>query len=477
MGMSAFRRSAAHETKNKGGKGGKGAWFEKMRLPKIEPTPIIIMRGAYVDPNPPEELKEINPQTGLHKPVLNDYYKYRKHKRAFTNNGKEQYRDEPCSAGSDPHNPQPCVGCAAMDAGDKSVGVSDAYVFGLVHLIPYHTHPLVDWQTKQIKTKQDGSPILTYAECAGRLCNFCRVTRGEQPVITPGTDWAGWQQGQITTTFGHRRYLELGKSHLSNLEGFDNIVSSLCGTCRSQLSTEGYGCETCNSLVIDMSVDQRSDEQIAEAVSKLYPCMTCNRGVLLKESVTCEACEVSGRTFRQDNLFNSVIYLFRQGEGTKSQIMMQRHQSLDELGALLTSQGWLRDGKTIHQLIQEVGQPYDFAEIFKPRSAQEQQKKLGMVPAQGGQPQYGAYGAQPQYNQQAGQPPQQQYQQYPPQQQNFMPPPGQVPQPQQQYQQYPPQQQAQGAQGYAPPGPGTPVQQNGQGPAPFQPVGRPNFGS
>lgn len=484
--MSAFRRSAAQETKNKGGKGSKGAWYEKMRLPKIEATPIAIIRGSYVDANPPQDLMELDPRTGMPKPVINDYFKYKKHKRKFMDNGKEQYRDEPCSAGNDPHNPQPCVGCAAMDAGDKSLGLSDVYNFSIIHLIPYHTHPLIDWKTKQVMMKQDNSgPVMTFAECEGRLCNYCRVARNEQPVVQQGVQWAGWQSNQITTTFGHRRYLEIGKSHLSNLEGFDNIVSSVCGTCRNQLSVEGYGCETCNSLVIDMENDTRSDEQIAEAVSKLYPCLQCNRGVLLKEAVCCEACQGAGRTFRQDSLFNSVLYLFRQGEQTKSQIMMQRHQHLDEFGAQLTQQGWLQNGKTIHQLIEEVAKPYDFAELFKPRSMDEQRKKLGMGGQQqqgGPQQQYGAYGQQPQYQQpqqqqfmQPGQypqqqqqyPQQQQFQQQVPPQQQFMAPPQQP-----QYSPYPQQQ------GYVPPGPGTAVQpNNGVGPAPFQPVGRPNFGT
>lgn len=487
--MSAFRRSAAQETKNTGGKGGKSAWFEKMRLPKSDPAPIILLRGSYLDPNPPQDLQEIDPRTGMPKPVYNDYFKYKKHVRKFMDNGKEQYRDEPCSAGTDAHNPQPCAGCAAGDSGDKSIRLSDAYVFGIVHLALYHAHPLVDWKTNQIKMKQDNTPIMTFAECEGRLCNYCKVSKGEQPVVPPGTQWAGWGPQHISTSFGHRRYLELGKGHLSNLSGFDMIVSGVCGTCKNQFSVEGYGCETCNSMLIDMTTETRSDEQIQEAVSKLYPCMTCNRGVLPKEAVCCEACEAAGRQWRQDTLFNSILYLFRQGEGKSSQVMMQRHQSLEEFGQYATQQGWL-GGKTIYQFLEEIGKPYDFMEMFKPRSMDEQRKKMGFGgQQQQGGPQYGAYGQQPQYQQppqqqQYQQPGQYQQPQYPQQQQ--MPMPGQYPQqPPQQQQQFmaPPPQQPQyasypPAQGYVPPGPNTAGQPgNGVGPAPFQPVGRPNFGS
>lgn len=476
MAMSAFRRSAAQETKNRGGKGGKSSYYEKMRLPKVEATPIVILRGEWVDPKPPKELEEIDPTTGRPKPAILDYYKYLVHKRKFMENGNEAYRDEPCSKGYDDHNPQPCAGCMAIDSGDKSIKLTDAYVFSIVHLIPYHTHPLIDWRTKQIMMKKDNSgPVMTFAECQGRLCNFCRVQQGQQPIVQQnGPQWDGWQANQITTSFGHRRYLEIGKSHLSNLEGFDNIVSSMCGTCRNPLTVEGYACGTCDTLLIDMQYETRSNEQIQDAISKAYPCLTCNRQVLLMESAYCQSCEASGRQFRQDSLFSSVLYLFRQGEGTKSQIMMQRSQPLDELGQILAQQGWLQNGKTIHQLIEEIGKPYDFAEIFKPRNIEEQRKKLGYGGGQqqGQQQGYGAYGQQPQYG---GQPqgyqsqPQQQQMGYPPQQQQqFMPPPQQPG-----YTQYPPQ-----PQGYVQPGPNTAGQpSNNVGPAPFQPIGRPNFGS
>lgn len=494
MAMSAFRRSAATETKQKGGKGGKGSWYEKLNIPKGSPTAVIIMRGNYEDHNPPQELVEIDPATGLPKKIYNDFFKFRKHKRKLLNGGKEEFRDEPCSAGPDPHNPQPCAGCAAMDQGDKSVGVGDQYAFTIVHLDLYHHHPLLDKQTRQIVMKKDSSgPVMVFAECDGRTCNFCRVSRGEQPFVQQGENWPGWQANQFTTTFGQRRYLELGKSHLSDLEGFERSISSICAhpQCGNQLTTDGYACPQCNTMLIDMEKDPRSDLQINEAIMRPYPCLNCRRGVLATEIVSCETCAATGRQYVQTSMFDNVLHLFRQGEGTKSHVMMQRSQSLDSFGQQLTQAGWLRDGKTIRQLIEEIGKPYEFEKVFEPRSLDEQSKKLQLQPRnqqQGYGTQMGGY---PQQGPQYGGPPQQGgYQQQP----GYAPMPQGAPtypQQQQQYQQ-PPQ-----AQGYVPPGPSTaaPMQQsfmqppafapypqngapqNNAGPAPFQPTPRSNYGS
>lgn len=482
MAMSAFRRSAATETKNKGGKGGKGAWYEKMALPKGSPTPVLMLRGGYVDPNPPQSLIEIDPATGRAKPVINDFFKYRKHKRKLMGpGGKEEFRDEPCSAGNDPHNPQPCAGCSAMDQGDKSVTLQDMYLFGVLHLAPYHLHPLFDYKERVFREKQDKTMMMTYSECEGRTCNYCKVQNGQQPVVQQGEIWPPFQPNMISTTFGHRRYLELGKSHLSDLEGFDNSISSICANpqCQQQLCVDGYACPTCNNMIITMASDPRDDKEISEAVLLPYPCLTCQRSVLLKEIVSCEFCEAAGRQFQQTSLFDNVLFLFRQGEGTKSHIMMQRYQPIDVFGTQLQQMGWLRDGKTIRHLIEEIGKPYDFAEVFKPRSLADQAQKLKLAAPQALQ---SAYGPQaPMY----GQPMQ------PQQQQNFMPPQQGYPQ---QYPQQPmpvqpqyPQQQM----GYVAPGPNTAGQpapqqgyqpypgtpQSNAGPAPFQPTPRGNFGT
>jgi hypothetical protein len=410
--MTSFRRSVAADTKKKGGKS-KGAWYDKYRLPTTQPgSPIILMKGEYVDPNPAPEQVEMDPATGRAKPVINPYFKYRVHKRKLMQGGKEWFADEICSAGNDPHNPQPCVGCFAVDSGDKSIGVGDAFCFTIVHLAYYHGHPLLDREKGGIVMKNDNSgPVMITSECEGRTCNFCRVLRGEQPLPpAPGKDpWPGYDPRSLTTIFGKRRYLDLGKGHLSDIEGLDQVISSQCGNCHSQLVTDGFSCPICNTLIVDMANDPRSDEQIAQDVIRPYPCMRCNRPVLLKEIISCETCEAQNAKGLQLSIFDVVVYGMRQGEGTKSHITQGLpHKTIEDFAR--TVDPAFLGGKTMREFIVETGKLYDFEENLKPRTLQDQAFRLKLpLPSGGPQmgyqqpmgPQMGAYNPQ-QFPQQPG---------------------------------------------------------------------------
>ena len=473
MVMNAFRRSVVADTKKKGGKS-KGAWYDKFRLPQTQPgAPFVLVRAEYVDPSPSPEQIEVDPATGRQKPVVNPYYKYRVHKRKLVQGGKEWFADEVCSAGHDAHNPQPCVGCFAVDAGDKSIGVSDAFAFSIYHLAYYHGHPLLDKEKGGIVMKNDNSgPVMITTECAGRTCNFCRVLQGQPPLPPqPGQDpWPGYDPRSLTTVFGKRRYLDMGKGHLSDLEGIDQVISAQCGNCRSQLTTDGFACPHCNSLIVDMANDPRSDEQIAQDVVRPYPCMRCQRPVLLKEIVSCETCASQNAQALQLSLFDVIVFGMRQGEGTKSHITQGLpHKTIEEF-ARTVDPGFL-GGKSLREYIAENAKPYDFEEVFRPRGLQEQSQRL-KLPMPGGMAQQNfGFPGQQQYA------PAQQMVQYPGQmfqqpQPGFAAPgpmmaPPMQPAPQQQYAPYPgaPVQYAQ-----------QPQQQPSPGPAPFVPIVPPNFG-
>lgn len=513
MAVSAFRRSVAADTKQKGGKGGKGTWYDRFRLPQTQPgAPFVLVRAEYTDPAPAPEQIEIDPATGRPKPVITPYFKFRQHKRAIKGGGKDFFADEVCSAGYDAHAPQPCVGCFAGDSGDKSIKLVDTFAFTIVHLAYYHGHPLLDREKGGIVMKQDGSgAVMIQTECGGRTCNFCRVLRGEPPLPPqPGQDpWPGFDPRSLTTTFGKRRYLELGKGHLSDIEGIDQVISSQCGNCQSQLTTDGFACPHCNTMLVDMANDPRTDEQIQADVLKPHPCLRCQRPVLLKEIVSCESCSRQNYAPLQLSIFDVVIHGMRQGEGTKSHVTQGLpHKTIEDFARSVDPQFF--GGKaTLREYIAELAKPYDFAEIFKPRSLQDQSTRLklpipmGAMGAPGMQAGYAPYGAAPQQQiQQPAQMYQQPQQQMPPQQgpgfQQY-PQPGFAP-PQQQTQYAPPPMQPGFApqpgyapqQGGFPPSfptqpqyaqqpPQAPPQQYAQqpqqaGPMPFVPVPPPNFG-
>ena len=472
MVMSAFRRSVVADTKQKGG-GRRGSFYDRYRLP-AEPAPEaagILLRGEYIDPSPAPELVEVDPATGRAKPVVNPYFKYKQHKHMGKKNGKDWFSSEICSAGNDPHNPQPCVGCFSMDSGNKAVTVSDQFALGYLHLAYYHGHPLLD-DNGQIQMKKDNSgPVVVYDECSGRTCNYCRVMQGQPPIAHQQDPWPGYPPNTLSTVFGRRRYLELGKGHLSDISGIDTTIGSMCGNCASQLTTDGFACPTCNSVVIDMANDPRTDEQIALEVIKPYPCMRCQRAVMLREVVSCEVCERQGRQGVQLSVFDVVLMAKRQGEGTKSHVVRTNHMTIEAFAQRIDPQ--FLNGKTLREYVTEMaGQPYDFFEMFKPKSLADQSKRLElpMPPGRGGQPQqqYAAYGQQPQQPQQSfyGTP----------QQPAAIPQGGQMPYPQQ------PGMVPAPAPGYPAPAPGGPVayppqmQPQQPGPQPMYPVPPPFYG-
>ena len=110
------------------------------------------------------------------------------------------------------------------------------------------------------------APVMIDTEClGGRNCNFCRVIQGQPPSMTRRTSGPGSDPQDLSTIFGKRRYLELGKNHLSDLEGWDAIVSSYCGHDNTQLIMNAYTCPNCGNRIIDMNSNQRTDAQIADA--------------------------------------------------------------------------------------------------------------------------------------------------------------------------------------------------------------------
>lgn len=411
MPMTSFRRSAkANSAQKKFGGGGKKFWFERWRIPDSNAAPFVLMQHEYVDPNPPPELVSIGAD-GKALPVKNMYFKVQVHKRKLPGGTNGRFLEEVCSKGSNPHNPQPCAGCKAMDLGDKTVTLSDKFVFGIVHLAKYHKHPLFDYKTGTPRLKQDQTPIYSYTECEGKKCNFCKLLAGQQPVVAQGETWFNYNPADISTEFGRRRYIEIGKGHLSNLEGWEDSVSSQCSTaivdqngkfiarCGQQLITENFSCSKCGQVVIDPANDPRDDAQILDVVTRPVQCHGCGFVGFLNESSSCDACTQEGRESTQLSIFNVVLWSKRQGEGTKSQMMLTKFQTVEEFQKSMPPDALaLLNGKPLTERISELAQPYDFDSQFTANTldVQMQNLELNQFPSQGGpQGQQSAYAVPP----------------------------------------------------------------------------------
>lgn len=416
MIVSSFRRSMYTEApKRGGGNGPKGNWREQLKLQETA-TPFIIIEGQYPDPNPSEREAQaagIGPD-GRPNPVTKAFFRVQKHKTKTMRNGRPFFPDEVCSAGWDRHNPQPCAGCQEQNNGNKDVSLSEVYAFGIIHLVPYHTHPMWDSRNRQFVMKRDGSgPFMTETACTGRTCNFCRVLSGHPPVVQNGEFWPGYDPRSIGTKFGGRRYMEMGKGHLGNLMAWGDTIASKCAnldpstgsSCRSPLRPVGFDCPDCGSVVIDLQTDTRTDKQVVDAVSSPYPCMTCRSPKWLKQAFLCDRCDARDLDPTQFQFYGTVLYGARRGEGKNSTLHLDEFQSLQEFES--RNHGLyanILQGKTIQQVIEEMTKPYDFASLFAPRPIEEQRRRLGIFGT-------GPDGQAPQQGYQ--QPYQQQYQSYP----------------------------------------------------------------
>lgn len=390
MAMTNFRRSAISNSASKprgSGGGGGGGWFDMFKLPVNTPTPFVLIKAEYIDPNPPQERIEYD-ANNQPIPVKNLFYKYKQHTRKTFKNGQEYFPKERCSTGHDPHNPQPCAGCMAYDMGDKTISLSDRFAFGIVHLTPYHRHPMVDYQTGQVRMKQDNSgPFFKYSECLGRSCSLCKYKAG-QP-LPKGETPPPFHPNDISTEFGHRRYLDLGKNHLNNLQSWDGTITSQCSSpiydakgtfiakCGQQLTRMSFNCPHCDSVLIDMATDPRTDEEIEQAIAHPYVCLKCQKSVNVHEVVSCDSCASAQRPHLQNGIVDMVLWGMRQGEGTQSQLVLQQFQLVEEFQRSLPGPiQQMLGGKSVADIIKELGNPYNFDEVIKTNTVADQAKRL-----------------------------------------------------------------------------------------------------
>ena len=326
--------------------------------------------------DPESKLTEYNATTGQMEKATNIYYRGRRHEKKTFGNGKETYAEVICSKGHDPLNPQPCMGCMDMESKDggyqknKNNKLSDFFAFSIYHLAFYHNHPLIG-KDGSVMMKNNGEPITGFDECTGDSCVYCRVLAGQSgpgiPNIPPNS---------ITTVFGRRRYLKMGRGHLTHLAGWDGTVSSMCGTCKASMKPEGFICPRCDTILIDMEKDKYSKDQLQSMVSNPLFCPTCNNHVSVKEASYCPVCDAAGRPWVENKLTDVVLFGVRQGEGTTSTLMLRQHMTIEEFEMQLKP-GVL--GKPLRQYIQENAKPYDFSELLRPLPLEEQAKKLGVA--------------------------------------------------------------------------------------------------
>ena len=432
---------------------------------KIEAAaPVVLIAGQYediyaVDAN---GVRIIPPpvQEGLHVRAhnFNVFMKPRNPNERGYNTFRELY----CSAGPDPHAPQPCLGCYMGDHGaDKSTRARDSWVFNIAHLGLYHSVPLVKDGVVQMKRDQSG-PVMIKQECTSYKMENVYLGRAVQAGRV-GPDLArkykpceGCNQ-QAPFVWGDHRVLQLGLKHLENIFEIDDKVGKQCINCGTSILRVAFDCEKCGNELLNLSQVSWTNDQIEQYMKTQQSC-GCGHVGLPKSAYECgfdenynqiaEPCANPQKT----SIFDCVLWLQREGESTSSEVVVKRVE--------LISQYKTQDGRPLTEHLKDiVKEPFDLVEMYKPDDLDDQAKTLQMQnPYAQQQQQYTGYNQQPQpggYAAPGYQPPGPGYQ-----------PPGIAPggyAPQQPVQQYQP--------------PGTPQQGQVPGPQPGYPqTGRPNYG-
>lgn len=503
MSMDGLRRGASNLNQGKGKGSVRSAFFTRWKPPQM-----IVGSGTgknrttfdlrpFLSPPPHEEAKveaaeavvlipgdyedvyamypEGHPQMGQR--VLPPPKQEGLHIRAHTFNvfmkprnpnerGYNSFREIYCSAGPEPHAPQPCVGCYQVDHGQKDSRARDAWVFNIAHLAWYHLIPYT--KDNVVQMKKDGSgPVMIKVECMQHkmenvyLGRAAHAGRAPADIARRFKECEGCQR-QAEWTWGDHRILQLGFKHLKNIFEIDDMVGKKCINCGTSILRIAFDCEKCNNELLDLSQVMWTNDQV-EMYTKTQQQCQCGHLGLPKSAYECgfddnfnrvaEPCPNPQKT----TIFDCVLWLQREGESTDSEVVVKRVERISQFQARTPGQRPLPEFLT-----EIVKEPFNLAEMYKPDSLDDQAESIRVDnPYAQQQQQYTNYGQQPGGYQDPGQ------QGYPPAQ-GYQPP---------------------GPGGYAPPGPPTTYQPPGaapqqQGPAygpagspPNYPqAGRPNYG-
>lgn len=422
---------------------------------KIEAAePIVLIPGEYDD----IYAQDVNgsrivpppKQEGLHI-RLHNFNVFMK-PRNPNERGFMSFRELVCSAGPEPHAPQPCIGCYKVDHGEKEAKPRDAWVFNIAHLSWYHLIPFV--KDGQVQTKKDGSgPIMIKVECPNyKMENVYlgRAVQARRPPVEIAKRFKNCEacQQRAEYTWGDHRTLQVGFKHLKNIFAIDDQVGKKCLNCGTGILRVAFDCENCNAELLDLSQVSWTNDQIEQYMKTQQQCGSCGHVGLPKSAYECgfddnynsvaAPCNNPQRT----SIFDCVLWIQREGESTESEVVVRRVE--------LISQYRTQDGRPLSEHLKEiVKEPFDLVEMYKPDTLDDQADLIKTEnPFAQNQQQYASYGPQDQGN----------YQQTPYQ------PPG-------------------GPGGYVPPGapnggyqPAGTQQQSPQQPTGYPQPGRPNYG-
>lgn len=386
MSLSGLRTAASRMggTKSKG----KGGYYAKLTPPsltkdigKLTPAevhqyaePIVFIEGEYAD-----AFDNGTIQAAFHK---------RFHRYTHHHQGGTSYRTMTCTCGPDPHAPQPCLGCLKIDQkewDEKTYGARSAWTFNVAHLVPYHEMPYVKQGQIQYRDNDTSKPIMITRQCnMGTVANalyWGPKGRNKQ--------CEGCSQGAQAKIGGHR-YIEVGKNHLYNILDFaDSTLKRVCQTCNTGLIETGFYCKHCRNIVLEIASSGFTNDQLKEFSENPSACRHCGQTDVPVTTYDCGYDDKGISKVAQTcanptplTLFDVVIWIQREGEGTQSAISIPRWCRLTE-APFGENQAPIDITSNIKDIVPNV---FDFEELFGTTTA-DQAKALNCADPYGAQPQ------------------------------------------------------------------------------------------
>lgn len=332
-----------------------------LKIPKSrvgKGRPYLIIKGSYpayvdIDGNYIE-----NPED---RPLVEAYTVKMHRRRAVLPNGKSIFKEEACSRGWDPDNPQPCGACEEnkqiLESNPNEKKIYDpsmTYYFSAIDLGYWHKSPVISKKTgEQIKHNSgdlQGQPMFTWTECSGKKCELCK-------------------QG-VERVFGRRGIIRVGQGHLSNIIQIEQDLKSRC-SCGGELEVVAVKCSKCGT---EYDINIETDEDLEELLFNPLNCKECGYSELPVEIFECTDCDKP----RPVNLYKHVVWLRKTGEGTDSKIDLGGHMTVKEFAEKFLPGPDEGGYSSIKELVKDLYVPIDFEKIFKPRDLETQIKYLGL---------------------------------------------------------------------------------------------------
>jgi len=226
-----------------------------------------------------------------------------------------------------------CVPCYHVNDGVGGLSKRLMHVFNGVLMGNFH---LVDSD----RTDDDGKAYKDWVRCDGKRCKHCNS--GAKKI------------------YGRRVYWQMGKRFINSLLLHSKTVLSKHCKCGGELELAGFQCESCGEIIRDLEDDPADKAEIKVLRTKDAKCPNCREKDIPEEIYECDSCNKPSAL----ELWDVVLHLGREGEGTESQLKIADWKPLSE---------------DMREKLKDRMKAYDFAErLFKIPDHKFQSKRLGL---------------------------------------------------------------------------------------------------